>query len=60
MLTVNNSHNVKYLKCHFGKSSIQEMVNFRDYPGLIRRPGDTVQNLESPGSLGGVDTTVLR
>ena len=36
-----------------GKSSLQEMANFRRLSGrfhtLIWRPGDTVQNLESPG-----------
>ena len=45
-----------------GKLSLQEMVNFDNYPGdfilVIWRPGDTVQNLESPGLSRRVDSTV--
>ena len=35
------------------------MANFGDYPGLIWRPRDTVQNLESPRSSGRVERTGL-
>ena len=35
------------------------MANFGDYQGLIWRPGDTVQTLESPRSLQRVDRTGL-
>ena len=41
------------------KSNLQEMANFGDYPGDIRliwRPGETVQNLESPRLSGRVDS----
>ena len=43
------------------KSNLQEMENLGDYLGdfqtLIWRPGETVQNLESPGLSGRVDST---
>ena len=43
------------------KSNLQEMANFGDYPGdfqtLIWRP---VQNLESPGLSGRVDSPVIK
>ena len=42
------------------KSNLQEMANFGNYPGrfqtLIWRPGETVQNLESPGLSRKVDS----
>ena len=45
-----------------GKSSLKEMANFqrlsRRIHTLIWRPGDMVQNLESPGLSGRVDSTV--
>ena len=48
---INSSNNAKYLKFHCQKvESSEEKANLGDYPG------DTVQNLESPGLQGRVDS----
>ena len=42
-----------------GKSCLQEIAILGRYQTLIWRPGDTVQNLESPGLSGRVDSTEM-
>ena len=58
-----SSNNAKYLKFHLQKVESTRNGKLRRlserFQTLIWRPGDTVQNLESPGFPGRVDSPAL-